>query len=176
MNIVDNGYTDLTEIQSPNRHCRFRSPRIALRDATRADIARMGRQMRSATPHQAVAAGLNPKKELWKAYHASLECWAAEIEGEGLVAVMGVSACFLSEVGEPWMYTTSIGEKYPRAVLEVGYEIIDKMLDLTPKLEGFILADYATGIRFLRAFGFSFGETVKMGPRGAPFVKFMRYR
>lgn len=132
----------------------------------------MSREMRAATPHQAEAAGLSPKKELWKSYHASLACWTAEIEGEGLVAVLGLGGCFVSDVGEPWMYTTPLGEKHPAAVVRVGRKIFAMMLDLTPRLEGFILADYARGIRFLGFFGFSFGETVKLGPRQAIFLKF----
>lgn len=153
-----------------------RECRIDLRRATRPDIARMARETRQATPHQAEAAGLNPKRELWKSFHASLECWAVEVEGEGLAAVFGLGGCFLSDVGEPWMYTTALVEKYPFAFVRVSHEIIDTMLEITPKLEGFIFADYAQGIRFLRGLGFSFGETVKMGPLGAPFVKFSRVR
>lgn len=96
-----------------------------------------------------------------------------DIDGE-FAAVGGLGGCFLSEVGEPWLYTTPTIEKYPFLALRVARAMIDTMAETTPRLEGFIFADYPQGIRFLRALGFSFGETVAMGPRGAPFIKFSR--
>ena len=136
----------------------------------------MAREMRRATPHQAEAAGLNPKRALWKSFHQSIQAWAVYVEGEGIAAVFGIGGCFLSEVGEPWMFTTALVEKYPFALLRVARDIVEKMTDITPKLEGLIFAEYAQGTRFLRALGFSFGETVKVGPHKAPFVKFSRER
>lgn len=165
MKAAGNGYTASTQKSA--------EPQIVLRRATRADVARMSRLARPATPHQAIAAGLNPKQLLWKSFHSSIEAWAMDIDGE-FAAVGGLGGCFLSEVGEPWLYTTPAIEKYPYLALRVARAMIDTMAEITPRLEGFIFADYPQGIRFLRALGFSFGETVAMGPRGAPFIKFSR--
>lgn len=128
---------------------------------------------RPATPLQVEAAGLNQKQTLWRSFHSSIEAWAMDIDGE-FAAVGGLGGCFLSEVGEPWLYTTPAIEKYPFLALRVARAMIDTMAEITPRLEGYIFADYPQGIRFLRALGFSFGETVAMGPRGAPFIKFSR--
>jgi hypothetical protein len=137
----------------------------------------MSREMRTATSHQSLAAGLHPKKQLWDTFRASLESWTVDVEGEGLAALSGVGACFLSDVGEPWLCTTPLVEKYKLAFVRFSRDVmVELMLDVTPKLEGHIYSDFPRGIRFLRALGFDFGETVKMGPRAAPFVKFSKAR
>lgn len=136
----------------------------------------MARIARAGDRREAEALGLPLTVALRRSYRGSIVSWAVRMEGEGLAAVFGLGGSFLNDVADPWLVTSPLVEKYPFAFRRVSLAIVEKMLELAPRLENYVLADYGQACRFLRSLGFTLDEPEPYGPKKALFRKFWMAR
>ena len=131
--------------------------------------------MRTADRCEVMAAGMTPLKALFRSWRPSMIANAGFVDGE-IAAVWGMIGSPLGRVGNPWLLTSAAVEKVPRAFLEIGREEVRRMLSLCPMLVGLVDPSYWKAVRFLAFLGYSFGEPVSYGPRGASFLQFRMER
>lgn len=89
------------------------------------------------------------------------------------VGVFGVTP-FEGDVGIPWMLVTN-------RFMEVRHDFkrqcrpwVDHFQRIYPHLINFVSEENTIAIRWLKWCGFTFGETVELGPEATPFIRFER--
>ena len=131
--------------------------------------------MREGDKRECEAVGLTPQRAVWRSYKASIFCVTSFIDGQ-LATVGGMGGDFLSDIGNPWLFTTPAVEKVPKAYIEGTRAMVGRMLTMKPRLENYVHADYRQACGFLRLVGFTLGDPEPYGPKGAMFRKFWLVR
>lgn len=103
----------------------------------------------------AEVAGMQMKtsKALWRSWQKSIYRRAVYVDGV-LSGAWGVGGPFGSQEGYPWLLTGAGIERIPVTFLRQGRAEVARMLDLFPRLSGFVAADYTKALRFLGVLGF----------------------
>ena len=133
--------------------------------------------MRDADRMEILNLGYPVKKALWRAYRNSIRCKAALVDAK-VAAVWGLAIGLrrdvspLSDLGVPWLHTSSAIERIPVAFIKQAKAELAAMLAQRPKLESFVAADYAQAIKFIRLLGFTVEKPEPIGINGAPFSRF----
>ena len=163
--------TTVADAGSTGSFQKSKSPRIELVPMTGPLCLEMARIARPGERREAEAFGVPLSIAVRRSYRGSIVSWAFLINGE-LAAAAGLGGAFLHDVGIPWLITGPLVEAYPFAFRRVAMEMVDKMLELTPILENYVLDDYTQAKRFLCSIGFSIGQPKPFGPKGAIFRRF----
>lgn len=119
--------------------------------------------------------GITAKRAIWQSYRTSVIVHAGFIDGE-LAAMFGCAGQILSSVGNPWMLTTAAVEKAPVMFIKQIKREVGLMLQLFPRLQGYVSADYHQACRMLEMVGFSLGEPFPYGVKQAPFREYRMER
>jgi hypothetical protein len=143
--------------------------------ATRSHILAMSTMLRAGDAAEIEAAGITPRRALWRSWRGSLVARAALVDGE-LAALWGVGGCPLGAVGQPWLLTAPPVERAKVAFLREARREVAQMLVLFPRLAGYVDARYEGAIWLLGAVGFTVGPSQPFGPHGAPFREYSTVR
>lgn len=148
-------------------------------------------QIVPATPEhgRAIAARLLPHdllhlRELpgWDAERAVLtlletaDAWAWEVAGEA-ICIAGVTpqhGCILDASGHPWLIATQAMRERRLAMLRHWRLVLDRMLAIYPRLEGWCDLRNETSLRWIRWMGFGTGEAFdfRLGVNPIPALPF----
>ncbi len=148
--------------------------RYEIRPARAADVELI--RLRAEDTAEVTCGGFRSGLEALQASHAaSTLAWTMLIDHQP-IAMGGCAGSPLGAIGTPWLLTSSQVETLPRAfVREVGAKAC-QLLELYPRLENWVLADYSRACRFLEILGFSLDEAIPMGLQGAKFRRFWMVR
>jgi hypothetical protein len=91
---------------------------------------------------------------LWRQSPWSL----AFVCGDGVIAVVGDSAPLLCAEGRPWLFTTTLADRFPLAFFCEARDRIRAMLAVRHVLRASILATSTRSARFYDMLGFTIGE------------------
>lgn len=145
---------------------------ILIRPAVIADVYAIAAHMRAADAAEATVLGKDPRRALRTSFRSSLTpCKVALIDGKP-AAIWGLGGDVISEQGAPWLVTTPAVERVPVSFLRIGRAELVLMLEVKPRLENYVAADYAKAVRFLQVLGFNLDAPVPLGPKRALFQRF----
>lgn len=147
------------------------SPVIEIRPATFRDALVL--PLRRADREEVHAlTGRNPREVLVESVRDSAQARAGFADGD-LVCLFGVVPVSLAGVtGVPWLLGSDAVCNYSRQFLRRNKAYVADMLQEFPVLRNVVDVRNTVSIRWLRWLGFTFKETVPMGPRGLPFTRF----
>ncbi len=149
-----------------------RIARTLIRPATIADVYAVARRLRVEDAAEATALGKDPRRALRIAFRASLlPPKLFVVDGEP-AAIFGLAGDILSDVGEPWLLTTAAVERAPVSFVRGARLELAVMLEHKPRLENYVVADYAKAIRLLEVLGFNIDPPAPIGPKRALFRRF----
>jgi hypothetical protein len=145
-----------------------------IRTATLADVQFVGKHLKEDDRQELTAVGpdLTPE-HLQMAFNLSHKVLAWGPEGRPL-AVFGVTADWGEKVGYVWSLSTPEILNQWRAVHRCVPEILDALGQEFSVLANMKDARQVRHIRWLRALGFVFIATHRIGPEGLPFHEFVR--
>lgn len=121
------------------------------------------------------AAGLGPKKALWRSLQRSLIAKTAFVDGE-IAAMWGCGGSISTGIGNPWLMTTEVVERFPVMLIKNVRREVAEMLGAFRKLKGIVPVRYSRACRLLEATGFSLGNPFPFGPYGALFQEYEKTR
>ncbi|WP_164114833.1 hypothetical protein [Stenotrophomonas maltophilia] len=104
---------------------------------------------------------------------ASDKCYTWTNEGR-VVAIFGVAATDIPEIGCTWMLATDELVTEKDFMFSFGTQFVDEFNSMYPVLENYILPDNYVCLKWLERMGFVFDEPEPFGPHGVPFVRFTR--
>lgn len=123
-------------------------------EATWAHILSMRDRLREMDMRECLGQGIPIRKVLHRTFARSLLRRAVISDGVAFAA-WGVCGDFVSDEGIPWFLTTHEIEAFPVATLKEARKGIAEMLEIKPYLWNYVLADYASAIKFLTLLGFT---------------------
>jgi hypothetical protein len=133
---------------------------LALAPRMRADDAAEVCASHDMTPLEALRSGLERSQP-----HA----WAGFIDGE-LAAMFGLSrAPFLATSVCPWLLTSDVVERHPRAFWIACREVVRQWVTTHHELEQWVDARYTRALRWARRLGFQVEPAEPFGAHGLPF-------
>lgn len=139
------------------------------------DCGEMAAKMRDGDRRECLAAGMSPKRAVWRSYRSSLLTFSALVDGE-LAAIFGMGGDMVTDVGEPWLFTTPLVEVSPKWFVRHARALVARMLESKPKLEGYVFADYRQACGLLERIGFTLDPPIPYGRNGTPFRRFSTMR
>lgn len=140
-----------------------RNARYEIVDTTPEHIRILSNTLRLGDRHEITCAGLSPRKALWRSYRQSIMRRTAIIDG-AVGACWGLGGECLGEVGQPWLMTSPAIETIPITFVREARNELSLMLDMYPKLEGYVAASYSQACGFLRFLGFKLCDPIEIGP------------
>jgi hypothetical protein len=118
------------------------------------------------------ALGKDPRKALRYSFRSSLyPPQVALVDGE-IAALWGLCGDMLSDVADPWLVTGKAIERAPISFVKIARGWIAEALQIKPRLENYVHADYTEAVRLLKVLGFHLDEPAPLGPRRALFRRF----
>lgn len=118
--------------------------------------------------------GMTPEGGLEESLKASLAAWTGMID-DTPICMFGVSS-WPNGTGRPWMIGTNKVVDHQKVFLRRCRPCVDGMQYLFPYLQNYVSVDNVRAIGWLVWLGFSFAETIEVGPRGARFHRFWKSR
>jgi hypothetical protein len=137
------------------------------------DLARqLAPLMRAADQAEVRASGgYEPIDALLEALVWSAEAYAGFIDGE-LAALFGVvPGTFLTGEAVPWLLTSDVIQRKPRAFLRASREVIADWMGKYPVLVQQVDARYEQALRWAARVGFQVEAPAPFGVDGAPFCR-----
>lgn len=122
-----------------------------------------------------LSCGISAKRAIWRSYRTSVIVSTGYIDGE-LAAMFGCGGSMLGAVGTPWLLTTPAVERAPLLFVRNVRAEVGKMLELFPRLTGYVADAYPQAVGMLRMVGFTVGEPVPLGPNRAAFREYTMER
>ncbi len=138
-------------------------PRYEIIETTPEHIRLLGASLRAGDRHEITCMGLSPTKALWRSYRHSIMRRTAFVDGE-IAACWGLGGGLLDEIGQPWLMTAPPIERVKMSFAREARHELHGMLDLFPRLEGYVQASYGQACGFLRFLGFTLSDPVEIGP------------
>lgn len=151
--------------------------RVTVVPATIEHVYALADRLRPADEAEVRGLGHTPRKALYRGFRNSVLCRAGLVEGR-CAAMWGVAvgqvpgACLLGSLATPWLLTSADVEAVPLAYLRVGRAELAAMRALYPQLAGYVAADYAAAVRWLRMIGFTVDAPVPLGPFGKLYARY----
>ena len=134
-------------------------------------ISLLADNLRTEDAMEVQAAGVAPRKALWRSYRQATFARTAFIDDE-IGAIWGVGGCALGGIGRPWLLTAPPVEHAKLAFVREGRYAVGEMLITFNELRGFVDGRYARALRFLSALGFELSEEFPFGPHNVPFRRY----
>ncbi len=148
--------------------------RYEIREACPGDVELL--QLRAEDTAEVTCGGFRSGLEALRASQAaSLLAWTMLIDRQP-IAMGGCAGSPLGAVGSPWLLTSSQVETLPMSFVREARAKALQLLELFPRLENWVLADYGRACRFLELIGFSLDKPMVMGMAGARFRRFWMVR
>ena len=134
-------------------------------------ITELRENLRESDRKEIACFGLPERKAIWRSYKVSILCKTALVDGK-VGAIWGIGGCVLDNVGNPWLLTSDLCDKYPlKFAIEYRKEV-RRILGLFNVLENMVDASYTKAVKMLEISGFQLSEGVPIGPHKAIFRKF----
>ncbi len=132
--------------------------------------AELAAQLRGSDRLEALALGVSVEDALASSIVLSRgRSWVSYIDDQ-VAAVWGVVACdLLTGRIAPWMVSTPVVAKYPRAFFVESRVVLQGLLDTYGELSAWVDARYDMAVRWLRRLGFHMDGPHPYGPSGTPF-------
>jgi hypothetical protein len=145
---------------------------VTILPATKEHARQMAPLMRAADQDEVRASGgYEPIDALLEALAWSAEAYAGFIDGE-LACLFGiVPGTFLTGEAVPWLLTSSVVQRKPRAFLRASREVIADWMGKYPVLVQQVDARYAQALRWAAHVGFQVEAPVPWGIAGEPFCR-----
>lgn len=134
-------------------------------------IALLKERLRVNDAAEITGAGLSVQKALWRSYRGSIVAKTALVDGR-VAAMWGCGGLALGKIGEPWLLTSSDVEALSLDFARETRKEVAAMLEMFPRLQGVVAADYKQACAFLRFLGFRLSEPFPYGPLGKPFRRY----
>lgn len=144
-------------------------------DTTPDHIRLLSGSLRAGDHHEITCAGLSPRKALWRSYRQSIVRRTGIVDGQ-IAACWGLGGETLSDVGQPWLLTSPAIERIKMSFAKEARKEVRAMLDLYPRLEGYVAASYGQACGFLRFLGFELGNPIEVGPNRELFYMYRMER
>jgi len=148
---------------------------IKIKVATSVDAYLVGTNLRKEDERELTRSGqMDHLKVVMDSFRASTLCWVGYSE-EGVVAIGGVTALDIPDVGAPWMLSTPLLHKHFTKLLRVTKPYVAKMNEAYPILYNMTDVHNTKAIAWLQWAGFSLGDPFKL-PTGFYFITFTKER
>ena len=133
---------------------------------------RMAPMMRAADAAEVMASnGEDPRTALQTCLEWSQESYAGYIGGE-LACLFGVGpGSFLLNTGVPWMLSTAVVERHPRAFYVASRSVVSSWLERYDSLEQMVDVRHVQALRWLRHLGFTIEQPRLWGHERRPFCR-----
>lgn len=139
------------------------SPTVTLVPATTAHVRELKDTMREADRREVEGVGFSSSSALWRSYKSGLMNTTGLIDGK-VAAIWGVGGTYMGSFGQPWLLTSEEVKKIsPLKFARIYQKEVYKMLQLFPRLENYVAADYEEAIRLLSIVGFDIHPSEKIG-------------
>lgn len=146
-----------------------------MRDSVMADVYVLASHLRSGDAAEIEALGLDPRRAVRDGFRDGILRKSYFVDGE-LAAMSGLCGAMVSDDGEPYLLTTPVAERVPRAFVRHAHFAVEEMLSLRSRLSGEVAASYTKACRLLAVLGFSLSEPHPLGPKGALFRTYSKER
>jgi hypothetical protein len=148
------------------------SGQVTIVPATRAHAEQLAPLMRPADAAEVKASGgYEPLDALLDAMSWSAEAYAGFIDGE-LACLFGVvPGTFLTGEAVPWLLTSGVVQRNPRAFLRASRGVIAGWLEQYPVLVQQVDARYDAALRWAARVGFEVEPPAPFGVGGEPFCR-----
>ena len=146
------------------------SGQVTIIPATKDHARQLAPLMRSADQAEVRASdGMSPAEALEYSLRVSDEAYTGFIDGE-LACLFGVvRGPFLTGAATPWLLTTSVVQRKPRAFLRASREVIADWMGKYPVLVQQVDARYEQALRWAARVGFQVEPPAPFGVAGEPF-------
>lgn len=138
-------------------------------------VAMLDAGMRAGDRLEITCLGIGVRKALYRSYRDSVMRKTAFIDGE-IAAMWGCGGNMLGGHGNPWLLTASPVERIPLSFAKVAKREAFEMIEMFPKLSGYVLASYEQACGLLELIGFTLSEPFPFGRNGAPFRRYTMER
>lgn len=148
------------------------SGQVTILPATEEHARQLAPLMRPADAAEVLASGgYQPLDALLDAMAWSAESYAGYIDGE-LACLFGVvPGTFLTGEAVPWLLTSNVVQRKPRAFLRASREVIADWLGKYPMLVQQVDARYEQALRWAERVGFNVEPPAPFGISGEPFCR-----
>lgn len=133
----------------------------------------MIRKLRAEQRDAVIGLGMNPHKELRRAYDASSEAYAW-IANRELIGLGGVVGTMLSSGGKIWLALAEAATRHPVAVAREAVRQIDRFMKTRDELVTTLLKDDGKSIKFAYLLGFEKDDDALMGEMGVVVMRIRR--
>ena len=146
---------------------------VSARLATPEDVELLIENLREADRQELIASDGDPAEAIRRSVRESAWAVAIWLDG-GFAAITGVAPIdgLLGSRASPWMLGTPHVDRYPSALVRVGRQYCDVMLQQYPHLLNFVDTRNTRSIRWLRRLGFTIHPAHVFGGRTHPFHLF----
>ncbi len=134
-------------------------------------IALLADRLRAGDAAEIEAAGITPRRALWRSWKRSVFARTAFVDGE-IACVWGCAGAPLGPVGEPWLLTAPAIERAKIAFVREARAQVAEWTAVWPRLEGRVLASYARATRLLHFLGFTLEPPRAEGASNALFCTY----
>jgi hypothetical protein len=147
--------------------------RIHIRPSISGDEKALLANMRRKDIEECKAFGMSPGRALKVSIKNSLYAKSVFLDSR-IIAMIGLSGDFISDIGVPWMLTGYGIEKVPLSFAKVAIHELDKMNECKRVLTNYVMADYHEAVRFMSLVGFSLSSPRPLGKHGVLFRQITR--
>lgn len=140
-------------------------------ETTPEHIRLLSNSLRAGDWHEITCVGLTPRKALWRSFRGSIMRRTAIIDGS-VGACWGLGGECLGDTGQPWLMTAPVIEKVPISFAKEARKEMGQMLDIFPKLQGYVAVSYSQACGFLKFLGFELTGPFEIGPKRELFYSY----
>lgn len=115
-----------------------------------------------------------PEQVLEQSFEMSQLAFTGTLDGVPVVMFGVVSASIVGGTGRPWLIGTEALDRHSIIFLKRCRRQLDIFQMCFDRLENYVDVRNKRAIQWLKWLGFTFGETVPLGPFNHPFMKFSR--
>lgn len=133
----------------------------------------MIRKLRAEQREAVIGLGMNPHRELRRAYDCSAEAFAWIGDGE-LIGLGGVAGTLLSSGGKIWLALAETATRHPVAVAREAVRQIRRFMRTRDELVTTLLKDDGKSIKFAYLLGFEKDDDALMSEMGVVVMRIRR--
>lgn len=151
-----------------------------IREATLEDMAELAEKMRAEDRAEVLSSGsFTAADAVIESVEATTDPRSLFINGELAVmygVVPGPTNLIGRRVGVPWVLTTDVVTRNPKAFVKASRQILPDLFLDKDILVNYVDDRYTSSVRWLRMLGFWVGEPEPFGSNGEPFRPFVMRR